>query len=235
MGIEGLCDRPWVLLPGTLCTVAVFDGLLDCLGVDARDRSLIQLDQPSVQDYSAVFDTLSEDAIVCGFSLGAIVAAHYADRMNVQSLMLFGLNPHADDLNKAAGRHALANDVQAYGGATALRDRAPDVGGKNPDAARQTIYQMADETAHLIDAQTQLALTRPGALPSLAKAKMPVICFTGSQDAAAPADQGRAAAQAAPDGRFLSLEGLGHFALLEDPLACAMVIRTMTEPHDDIA
>jgi len=234
MATDGLSERPWVLLPGTLCTGAVFDGLLNSLGVDERLRTVVQLDRPSVHDYDAVFNTLNQDTIVCGFSLGAIVAAHGADRMNVHSLILFGLNPHEDDPSKTAGRHSLARDVQTVGGAAALRSRVTGVLGLNPQTTRDTIYRMAEETAHLIEPQTQLALTRPGALPALAKAKLPVRCITGSEDQAAPSHQGRTAAQIALNGRFCSLDGLGHFALLENPATCAAAVRQMTELAPEI-
>jgi pimeloyl-ACP methyl ester carboxylesterase len=209
----------------------VFDGLMDSLGVDAKLRTVVPLDRSSVHDYDAVFNTLKEDTIVCGFSLGAIVAAHNADRVSVNRLILFGLNPYADDPAKAADRHSLAHDVQTVGGAAALRTRDIGICGRNPQATRHNVYRMAEETAFLIEPQTQLALTRPGALPALAKAQIPVVCITGSEDRAAPPDQGRIASQAALHGRFCSLDGLGHFALLEDPAACAAAVYQTTRTH----
>lgn len=225
MAISGLAQRSWLLLPGTLCTGAVFDGFLDTLGVSLAHRRTVLPDRPAIEDYRTTFETLPQGTVVCGFSLGAIVAAHHADRMDTPLLILFGLNPYADDPAKAEGRHDLARDVCAQGGAAALRARGVDVHGTQPGAVRGSIYQMADATADLIDAQTQLALTRPGALPALGRARMPVLALTGTQDAAAPPAQGRAAAQAAPHGQFHALDGLGHFALLEDPAACAAAVK----------
>lgn len=227
MGTPDITDRPWLLLPGTLCTGAVFDGFLDALGVKPDQRHYIPVDRPAIADYLADFDDLTPDTIVCGFSLGAIIAAHAADRMSAHSLILFGVNPFADDPAKAEGRLALARDVTAHGGAAALQTRALDLAGPQQSEARRHIYAMADQSAHLIDAQTQLALTRPGALPALARATLPVLALTGSRDSAAPPAKGLAAAQAAPSGRFHSLEGLGHFALLENPQACALAVTAM--------
>lgn len=232
MGTSQLADRPWLLLPGTLCTHAVFDRFLDALGVNLAHRRHIRLDRPSVTDYTIDFDELSEEAIICGFSLGAIVAAHAADRITAHSLILFGLNPFADDPTKADGRHSLALDVIERGGAAALKLREPEVFGPSPDKIREEIYAMAEHSASMIKAQTQLALTRPGALPALAQAKLPVISFTGSLDCSAPPQQGLAAARAAPNGRFHRLEGLGHFALLEDPIACAAAVTQIIEEID---
>ena len=233
MDTRELANRPWILLPGTLCTSAVFDGFLDVLGVAAALRTPVQLNRPSIKDYHTTFETIPDGAIVCGFSLGAIVAAHYADDVTAHTLILFGVNPFADDPEKEQPRLDLARDVVALGGAAALQKRAPDVYGPTPDKTRAQIYTMADASTNHIDDQTRLALTRSGALPALAKAQMPVLALTGSQDSSAPISQGIAAAQAAPNGQFSSLDGLGHFALLEDPDGCAETVMQMMEPQHD--
>lgn len=225
MATDGLSNRPWLLLPGTLCTAAVFDGFLAALGLDGSTCSHVTLDRPTLADYQSDFDGLHADTIICGFSLGAIVAAHFADKITANRLILFGINPYPDDPAKAPSRYALAQDVTQHGGATALETRLSDVYGPNPAATRALICQMAERTSPHIAAQTQLALTRPGALPALAQAQMPVLAATGTQDHAAPPAQARAAAEAAPSGQFAALDGLGHFALLEDPKACAKAVQ----------
>lgn len=229
MATEGLSDRPWLLLSGTLCTAAVFDRFLDDLGVAHSARTYVTLDRPSVQDYRADFEGLANGTIVCGFSLGAIVAAYFADKLTVDRLILFGLNPYADDPAKAPSRHALAQDVLAHGGAAVIKTRLSDVFGPDPDATRAAICEMAEKTAPLIAAQTQLALNRPSVLPALEQAAMPVLAATGTQDQVTPVSQGQAAAQSAPNGQFRPLEGLGHFALMESPDTCAAVVRHWQE------
>ncbi|SMY10351.1 Alpha/beta hydrolase family protein [Flavimaricola marinus] len=221
------------MLGGTLCTEIVFEGLLDALKVPTSYRRHVLLDQPKIEDYEPIFRDLPPDTVVCGFSLGAIVAAHYADRMSAHRLILIGVNPFADDPANAENRHGLAKDVNALGGAAALSARAPEVFGSTPDQTRAMIYQMADTAADMIDAQTRLALTRPGAVPALARADMPVLAIAGAQDKNAPPNYGKAAAQAAPDGQFVALEGLGHFALLEDPIACATAVTNSTKVEND--
>lgn len=235
MATRGLADRPWLLLPGTLCTSAVFDGFLDALDVGSANRHCVDLQWPAIDDYRVIFEDLPEDTIVCGFSLGAIVAAHFADRMAARYLVLFGLNPYADDPAKTVSRHDLAADVTGLGGAAALRARAIEVVGPSPDETRAMIYDMAEASANHIDAQTRLALTRPGAMPALSRAQLPVITLTGALDRSAPPAQGRSAAQSAPDGQFRELPGLGHFALAEDPAACAAAFSYLLETRHDPA
>lgn len=233
MATKGLADRPWVLLPGTLCTGAVFDPFLDGVGVAKVNRRYVELDRPDVEGYRDVFEEITPDTVVCGFSLGAIVAAHNADQMMPHALMLFGLNPFADDPDKAQWRHALSNDVQRLGGAAALSARNLDVFGATPDTTRDMVFAMAEQSTHSIVAQTELALTRPGALPALAGCTAPVFCLTGSRDFAAPSAQGRVAAKHAPNGRFHELNELGHFALMEDPDACAEVVCMIYEARHE--
>jgi pimeloyl-ACP methyl ester carboxylesterase len=233
MATDGLSKRPWLLLPGTLCTRTVFDGFLDALGVTHSARTYVTLDRPSILDYRSDFDALAHNTIVCGFSLGAIVAAHFANSMNADRLILFGLNPYADDPAKAPSRLALAQEVKKGGGAIALKSRLSEVFGPDPDATRATICQMAEETAPFIGAQTQLALSRPGALPALSEAAMPVLTATGTLDQSAPPLQGQAAAQCAPKGQFRTLDGLGHFALLECSNTCATAVRNWHEAHNN--
>ncbi len=221
MDIDALRDRLWVLLPGTLCTGAVFDGFLDAVGVPRASRRVIALRHPRIGDYTeALMAATPPDAVICGFSLGAIVAAHHADRLAAGTFLLFGLNPHADDPSKAEGRHALCRAVRISGAATALSTRLPAFNGPRADIAHATVLRMAGEAAGDIAAQTDLALHRPGALPALAGAHADVRFLTGSLDEQAPFARAQTAASVTPRGRAVRLDGLGHFALLEDPRAC---------------
>jgi pimeloyl-ACP methyl ester carboxylesterase len=222
MAIDGADGRPWILLPGTLCTASVFDGVLDALGVPIASRHPVVLSHPGVEDYAGPLEALcTPGAIVCGFSLGAIVAAHLADRVEAAGLLLFGLNPHADDPGKRDGRLALERDVRAMGGRAALASRLGPLAGPDPAAARALVLEMADRSAADMGAQTALALGRPGAVPALSRAAMPVACLTGTEDQQAPPAVALDAVRAAPQGRFEALEGLGHYALIEDAALCA--------------
>lgn len=222
MDIEALQRAPWVLLPGTLCTGAAFDPFLDALSVPAAARRVIPLDSPRIADYLPRLQKLvSEKTVICGFSLGAIVAAHLADQVTAAYCLLFGLNPKADDPAKRDGRLALAADVECLGGAAALGSRLAGLAGPNPAAARAHILAMAESASGQINAQTQLALDRPGALGALGRARMPVTLVTGRLDQQAPLELAHLAAAAAPRGDVIALEGLGHYAIIEDPEACA--------------
>jgi len=231
MATELASERPWILLPGTLCSGAVFGPFLDALGVPDALRHTVALRHASIDDYLPDLKaTCVPGAILCGFSLGAIVAAHLADRLPISEVILFALNPHADPPKKRPERLALARDVVAMGGAAALAPRLSELAGKNPVQARTTLLSMADQTAGDIAAQTELASSRPGALGSLSRTMVPVTFLTGTCDTMTPLDLAQQAARAAPNSRVIALHGLGHFALLEDPDRCS---RAMTQPNDE--
>jgi pimeloyl-ACP methyl ester carboxylesterase len=221
MAIEGLQNRDWLLVPGTLCTAEVFGTFLDVLRIPQSRRKPVTLRHPVVEDYASEMASVAKGSVVCGFSLGAIVVAHLADRLAAHRIILFGLNPFPDDSAKAAGRHDLERDVIAFGGAKALETRLADLRGPKPERTRNTILEMADKSAPYIKAQTQLALSRPGAMDALSRTQSFVMVLTGSNDLMAPMAQGQAAAKVLPRGGFRLLPGLGHYAVLEDPNACA--------------
>jgi pimeloyl-ACP methyl ester carboxylesterase len=226
MAISNPRDHDWILLPGTLCTDQVFGGFLDVLGVPVARRHPVALSLPNIQDYAAMLRTRADGAIVCGFSLGALVAAHLADQVNADEFVFFGLNPLPDDPDRAGGRRALARDVTTLGGAEAMRSRLPPMSGPNAIQAHAAVLAMADVAAPDIEAQTALALNRPGALAALAKSRAPVTILAGTEDLLTPPALGRMAADAAPRGQFIPLPGLGHYALLEDPDVCAQALLT---------
>lgn len=229
MAIDDLRNQDWVLLPGTLCTEEVFSGFLDALGVPSARRKPVKLSLPAVEDYAAPLTSLAKGAVLCGFSLGAIVAAHNADRVKAARTVLFALNPYPDDPAKAGDREGLLRDVQANGGGAALSARLAEQNGPAPEKARKLILSMADKAAPDIEAHTSLALTRPGALDALGRCQAPVMALTGDRDDATPVALGKAAADAAPSGHFIALPGLGHYALVEDPKECARSFLALEE------
>ena len=224
MAIEHLRSLDWVLLPGTLCTEQVFTEFLDELKIPAARRKPVRLEFPAVDDYAEILHPLAANAVLCGFSLGAIVAAHHSDLLRAKRIILFAVNPFADDPAKAEGRRELERDVVEHGTAEALAARLPVLNGPSPDRARAAILSMAGEAAPDIEAQTSLAMTRPGALNALGRCRIPLMVLTGTRDEMAPVALGRAAADAAPSGRFGALPNLGHYALVEDPKRCAQVL-----------
>lgn len=227
MATDGFGGARWILLPGTLCTGAVFGPLMQALGVGARRQIVLPLDQPDVAAYRArLAETVQPGDVVCGFSLGAIAAAHAADVLtDAAALVLIALNPRPDAAEKRLGRETLRAAARAGTPGHVFATAAPALFAMPAPGLLDQVVAMALDEACNIDAQTTLAITRPGALPALRRCRAPVVLVTGTEDQQAPPDLALEAAQAAPRAALQLVPGLGHFGLLEDPAAMATGIR----------
>lgn len=230
-------DRQWHLLPGTLCTGAIFDDILDVLEVPHSSRRTVEISKPDVNDYLDYFENaVGQNDIIFGFSLGAIIAAHHADVLGENTtLLLFGINPMADDPHKAEGRAALCADVKTIGGRSALLKRLESQRIRMSASRFELILSMAENASHLIEAQTQLALSRPGALSRIEQCRCAVFTFTGEHDDQTPLNLATLVAKTAPYGRYYSLPNMMHYAILEDPAVCANAIENALRqaPHSE--
>lgn len=98
------------------------------------------------------------------------------------AVTIWFLRPSALAANGYASLIAVEFLEQVRGGAAALRARSPAINGATPKATAETVYQMGDRSSDITEAQTRLALYRPGALAALANATLPVLSLTGSVD-----------------------------------------------------
>lgn len=221
-------DAPrWVLVPGTLCNGAVFHPLMQALGVAEARRVVLPQDLPDVAAWRArLVATVRPGDIVCGFSLGAIAVAHAADALpHAAALVLIALNPRPDPPDKRSGRDALRHAAQSGALKATFADAAPGLFARPTPALTTAVTRMAQAEASHIDAQTALALGRPGAIDPLQRAQVPALFVTGAEDRQAQPDLAREAAAAPAKAALRLVPGLGHFCLLEDPAAVAGAIR----------
>ena len=216
----------WVLVPGTLCTDQVFDPLLDALGVSPGDRHVIAADAPHVQDYDArLREAVTGGEIVCGFSLGALILAHNLGALNAaRAVVLLASNPHPDPSGNRANREAVRDRVLAGGAQDWVVENWAAMSASTREDLRDFVASMAQETAHLIPAQAELAASRPGAADALADTDLPLVFVTGAEDRLTPSSLVESIAEKAKTAHLNVVEGLGHFALIEAPdhVACAV-------------
>lgn len=217
----------WIMLPGTLCTGDVFAPLMQALGVDLTRQVVLALDESDASAYRArLVETMRPGDVVCGFSLGAIAVAHAANALGAAgALVLIALNARPDTPEKRPGRERLRAAVHTGSLPETLAAAAPGLFAQPTPALIDQVIAMARDEAINIDAQTTLAITRPGALPALRKCPVPVVLVTGAKDRQAPSDLAHEAAQATPEAALRLVPGLGHFCLLEDAPAVAAAIR----------
>lgn len=216
----------WVLIPGTLCTPQVFAPMLAHLGVPATRRTFIQPDAPRVADYAArLRDCVIGGEIVCGFSLGALIAMHNLDALRrARAIILLAANPHPDPPANYAARVAVRDRILAGRAADWVSEGWNRMSSSRDPDLRARVIAMATATAQLIPAQTELAASRPSAVEALRETDLPLLFVTGAEDRLTPPDALREPAHAAQNAELRVLNGLGHFALLEDPAGIAQTI-----------
>ncbi len=212
-------EPSWVLVPGTLCTQEVFTPMLDHLGVARERRRHLVADAPTAGAYDAPLRTAAKGGeIVCGFSLGALVLAHNLDALKgALALVLLAANPFRDREGNRANREAERERILACGPSAWIFDQWTSLSTDRGDALRAVVAAMAEETVHLIDAQTELAASRPGAEKALVRTPLPLVFVTGSEDRVTPPELVRSLARKARSATLKVIDGLGHFALLEAP------------------
>jgi pimeloyl-ACP methyl ester carboxylesterase len=217
----------WVLVPGTLCTGRVFDPLLDELGVKRGDRYVITPDAPDVRDYDArLREAVKGGEIICGFSLGALILAHNLEALkHAQAVVLLASNPFPDPPANRASREAVRDRILAGGARGWVIENWAAMSTSSREDLRDFVASMAEETAELIPAQSELAASRPGARDDLAKTDLPLIFVTGSADRLTPSNLLSTLVEDAKDAQLHRVEGLGHFALIEAPDQVARAIR----------
>ncbi|MEM1377099.1 MAG: alpha/beta hydrolase [Pseudomonadota bacterium] len=217
----------WVLLPGTLCTPDVFDPLLNNLGIGAQRRKFIELNRPDVADYrSDLTSTITHGDVVCGFSLGAIVAVHNLDVLQrASAVILLACNPYADPPENRANRESIRDRVIGGHAADWVHEKAHTMMANVDMALVSTVISMAEETSHIIGAQTDLAAGRPGAVDEILSSSVPLFFVTGTEDQMTPAERIRDVTEKSRNAVLTEVAGLGHYALIENPAAVADAIR----------
>ena len=220
-------DGKWVLVPGTLCTGRVFDPILTQLRVNPGDCRVVSVDMPDVRDYEdRLRTTVSAGDIVCGFSLGALVLAHNLDALGAAcAVVLLASNPFPDPPGKRTNRETVRDRVMQGDAQGWIVDNWALMSSSRRTDLREFVASMAVETAHLIEAQTELALSRPGAEDQLANTDLPLVFVTGAEDRLTPAEPLQGIVAENPSAHLSVLNGLGHFALIEAPDRVAAAIR----------
>lgn len=217
----------WVLLPGTLCTDRVFDPLLDNLGIRQGNRHYVSVDAPDVRDFGPRLKAVvTGGEIVCGFSLGALVLAHNLGVLGAaRALVLLASSPFADLPGNRANREAVRDRVLGGDARGWISENWTAMSAIHDTALRDFVVSMAESTTDSIEAQTELAASRPSSEKLLTDTELPLVFVTGSEDRLTPADPIRGIVAGAKLAHLSVVDGLGHFALIEAPERVAAEVR----------
>ncbi|TVO53925.1 alpha/beta fold hydrolase [Denitromonas halophila] len=184
----------------------------------------------------ALIADLPDGALVCGWSLGALVALDLARRhpAKVERIALIGASPcfvQRPDWPSALSAEVVDGfcaDFAAEPDKTQRRFVALQALG---DAARREVTRQlntalvtvtAENTARLADGLAILSQT--DLRGSLTEISCPVRLFHGTNDALMPAEAARVMAESLPDGRYSEFADAGHAPFVSRATDCACLL-----------
>ncbi|MEZ0496395.1 alpha/beta fold hydrolase [Sphingomonas sp. IW22] len=213
---------PIVLLPGTLCDDAIFSPLLARIAVRASQVVVIDQSDP-VKAARTVLDRAPGRFALIGFSLGGLVALEIAlmapDR--VVGLAMIDSNARARAADAPPSAPTPADAVAAVWPGCVGPARRDDA------ALRALLDAMAERVgAETFAAQEKLVRARTDKRERLAAITAPALILAGQEDRLCPPAVQQEMASAMPDAELILIDGVGHFAPIEDPDTVAIHVAT---------
>lgn len=237
--------KPLVLLHGWGMTPGVWDGLAARLGQRFRliapalpGHPGMPLPQASTLDSWAdgLAPCVPDGAIVCGWSLGAMLAIRLSVRHphKAARLVLTGASPRfiaSDDWPHGLDAATVDAFVRGFADAPAVTLRrflSLQIQGEGHRKAVQASLAAAlarsaeaDSAADSALAAGLRVLAETDLRAELPQLRQPVLLIHGDGDALMPLQAARWLAQALPDARLLICRNAGHAPFLSDPVAFA--------------
>lgn len=214
-----------LLLPGTLCTSAVFDHQVKALEAAGIEVNSVEFRRErSIEEMAHAAATQIPDgkpAAVAGFSMGGMVAITLASLYpeKVDRLALLNSNIHPERPERRDNRLKYL----AMAAKTSLRQVLQEGFLANyllhmDPRHCQLILDMADEHGlDTFEAQTTALASRPDSGPLLAGVRKHVLIVGARQDVLCPPASQMDMLHQAHDGQLVMLDDCGHFSLLEKP------------------
>ena len=223
---------PLVLLPGLMCTGAVWKPVIDQLGdaiiaepmTNASLESVTALAEETLRYAPARF-------ALAGHSFGGYVALAIMrlapDR--VSHLVLVASSARADNDQQRSGRDQMIRSAQAGNYATIPPRMAPVLLGPSRQNDAALLEQLRDMAASVgpeaLVAHLKAAKGRPDSFDILPNISVPTLVAGGKQDRVTPPSEQEALATPIPGATLLMLKDCGHMMPLEQPNRLAAAIR----------
>lgn len=223
-------------LPGLLCEPSIFDRMTARLGAPFRALAL-----PDGDDFEALVAALAPkipaQSVLVGMSMGSYLALALARSLKdrVVGVVLIGTTASADSPEAAKMREKVSKWALREGEAALADSLAKSLvapARQGDPVIRQAFHDMTQAQGVARFAAHQSALAgRPDQTDSLGDITCPVLVLTGSEDAATPAEAGRAVAKGVAHGQFAMIDGAGHMPLLECPDVVASHVEDFLKHH----
>ena len=235
--------HPVLLLPGTLCTGAIFEHQIKALEPLASCVEVVQFRRErSIDEMAAtVAQRIPQGtrAAIAGFSMGGMVALALARRApeKIARLALINSNHHGDHAERRARRlNQLGATTEDDLSSLIERDYLPRYLHRQEPRHRALILDMARELGMgCFRAQTAALADRPDASASLRALDCPILILGSTEDPLCPPTVQIEMHHMTPHGDLLMLSDCGHFSMLERPEAVSCALRSWYLGEDTIA
>ncbi len=214
-----------VLIPGLLCTDALYAPLVPALGRHAR---IVVANHRRQNSMAAIAKQILAEApakfALCGLSMGGYLAFEIMRQApeRVSRLALLDTNARADPPEKAQGRKDLVARAKVEGLGPVSKTLLPQWVHSNrlSDADLcATVAKMASDTGvEAFERQIAAIMTRVDSRPDLSKIKVPTLVLVGRQDAATPLADAEEIAAGVKGSKLVVIEDCGHLTTLERPV-----------------
>lgn len=214
-----------VLIPGLLCTGALYTAQIAALGGDGARISVA--DHRGYHTMAGLASAIIKEApdrfALAGLSMGGYVAFEIMRQApeRVARLALLDTSARADLPEQSENRRRLVALAVKKGVGVAAREMfpklvAPSRGGD--EALKAAFLEMAEATGVASFASQQAAIMmRVDSRPTLAAIACPTLVLVGEEDELTPPEVAQEIADGITDSRLAVVPGSGHLSTLEAP------------------
>lgn len=213
---------PILILPGTLCTGAMFTHQIEQLNKYCSNVSVVQFTREATLPEMAACVIKASNQKPCaiiGFSMGGIVAAEVAKTHPhlIAKLALINSNSHADLPERKAGRAELIKQANA-GQLNSLIQNTfmPNYLHQQKSEHQKIIIDMALSLGErCFEAQVMAIEDRPDTLNTLKQLNADILIISGLEDKICPVEHQLHMHKSLLNSDLLLLEDCAHFSPLE--------------------
>jgi pimeloyl-ACP methyl ester carboxylesterase len=213
---------PLYLLPGTLCTLAMFNEQITILKKQGFEVISVQFSLEKTIDemvQTTIEAMENKPGNICGFSMGGIVALALADKRPdlISKLCLISSNCLADLPQRQAPREQHIKHAKQFGLRSVFQENyLPNYLFQHNDKHNTLITQMAESVGlEGFEAQLQALSTRKDTLSVLKNITCPVSIIAGENDKLCPKSHQLHMHEHCKTSDLTLLSNCGHFPMLE--------------------
>jgi len=213
---------PILVLPGTLCTGAMFTHQIAQLNQHSENVSVVQFtDEATLPEMAAkvIKATNQKPCAIIGFSMGGIVAAEVAKTHPhlIAKLALVNSNSHADLPERKAGRVEHIKQANAGQLSTLIQNTfMPNYLYQQKSEHQKIIMEMALSLGEKCFAAQAMAIEdRPDTISVLQSLNADILIISGLEDKICPVEHQHYMHKSLPGSELVLLEKCAHFSPLE--------------------